>query len=237
MKRILAFLALASCAFAGTWMASPGKGSHAAAGGGGVTYSDNFTTDSITGGSWTVVEPTMTVSGGTLNVGSAGGGGDEENATIYTIGQLNTLNGYVKFSLPVSSGTTYPAIIFRYTAQGAPMYRVYFWVSENTVTFVSSTSTTAGLATDQSASLTVNATDSFGVTWTGTTTNLEIRIWRNPVANAPTSASLWDGGAAGVTFTNNPTNTADTGKYVGFGGEKGNAEAISYDNWFAGDLP
>ena len=34
MKRILAFLALASCAFAGTWMAAPGKGSHAAVGGG-----------------------------------------------------------------------------------------------------------------------------------------------------------------------------------------------------------
>ena len=32
MKRILAFLALASCAIAGTWIASPGKGSHGAGG-------------------------------------------------------------------------------------------------------------------------------------------------------------------------------------------------------------
>ena len=65
MKRVLAFLAAASCAFAGTWIASPGKGSHATAGPSAPTFfgQANSGTEHSGGETLTITPPASMVSG------------------------------------------------------------------------------------------------------------------------------------------------------------------------------
>ena len=54
MKRLLVFMALASCAVAGTWIAGPGKGSHAAAAASATDDFNRANADPI-GGNWVTV--------------------------------------------------------------------------------------------------------------------------------------------------------------------------------------
>ena len=239
MKRILAFLALASCAFAGTWMASPGKGSHAAAGGGAgnEAFSDTFTGTGALSASWT---------------NAAGGGvrdadqwiatttGWAENVSAYTGTACDTVEQYVRITLQTMSGGVYPGVIFRYTNASSPMYQIFLWPDEDDMTFVRKA--TAGDGSPQTVesntAITVNTGQIWGFTCSGTGTNVVIRGWLNPASNTPTSAISWGGDTTpDITFTNDPTTPVNTGNHVGIGGETNNTSNMRIDDFFGGDIP
>lgn len=73
-----------------------------------------------------------------------------------------------------------------------------------------------------------------GVTITGTGNDTVVRLWKDPTANAPDSASSWDSESADVTLSDNPASAADTGTRVGIGGALG--YDLVWDNFFGGAL-
>ena len=227
----------AATSFAGTWIAGPGKGSHAVAVSG-AAFSDDFTRGDAANlganwaepaGDWRIVS----------NTAVAFDGSYVENLAVYTATACNTVNQYVKVSIPTFAASTYASVAFRYSASGSPLYRVYMWVTEDSTTFTrGATAADGSPQTVQTVAATVVAGDSWGWTCTGTGNSVEIRGWRNPTGNTPTSATNWGGDTTpDVTFTDNPTTPVDTGNNVGIGGEQNSSSGIIFDNFFGGDIP
>ena len=240
MKRILAFLALASCAFAGTWISSPGKGSHAAAGGGGggnEAFSDTFTGTGALSASWTNAAGGGTRdSDGWIPTASAWA----ENVSAYTGTACDTTQQYVKITLGTAGGGSYPGVIFRYTNASSPMYQVFMWSDEDQVTFVRKA--TAGDASPETVQTVTGVTIASGQAWgwtiAGSGSSVVIRGWLNPTGDTPTSSLNWGGDTTpDVTLNNNPTTPVDTGNFVGIGGEVNNLSNMKLDNFFGGDAP
>lgn len=205
---------------------------------GGVAFSDDFNRangDSL-GANWTEAAGDLDIVGNTMECLTLGWG---ENIAAYTGTSCGSVNQYVKATF-VTSGTAsarYPCIVFRYTNASSPMYKIFFWIDENQITF-----TRAATAADGSyevvqtvTSITLALTDTVGATITGLGNNVEVRCWINPTG-LPTSATDWNGDTTpDATFTTNPTTPIDTGNFVGLGGEIGNV-VLSFDNFFGGGL-
>lgn len=77
---------------------------------------------------------------------------------------------------------------------------------------------TTTVQTVQSQSITLAQGDVFAARVTGTGSSTVIDIWKNPSGTCPD-----DWGTPTWTFTNDPTNSADTGTYVGIFSERDNS--------------
>lgn len=197
---------------------------------GGKTYSDTFEVNTIgtdwiaDSGSANIFSSQLIISGGTW----------VENSVIYQH-NLDTANGYMLATI-TADAITYPGFIFRYSNSTSNHYALFFWVTDDQVTFTTATSASDGGTVDSTQSITVNTGDKFGITWTGTGTNVVIRIWRNPIGTAPDSVSSWGSASPSLTITDDPSHVSDTGLRVGFAGEQSSSEAISYSAFYTGDL-
>lgn len=156
--------------------------------------------------------------------------------SIYSAQSCTTINQYAKFMVTFSA-QCYVGIIFRYTDASSAFMGLQVGSTEDTAFWTYYSNSTATSVDVTSGAITVNSGDTFGVTITGTGTNTIVRVWRNITANAPTSASLWDGTAPTLEFTTNPPNPVDTGFTVGIEGYTSAAGTSQLDNFYAGDIP
>ena len=244
MKRILAFLALASCGFAGTWVASPGKGSHAPAGGGAgnEAFSDDFIRANSTnlGANWTEAAGNGSIASNRLSVTADA---YVENVYAYTGTTCDTANTYVRAVLTTAAGSNYPAIVLRYSAAGSPMYSIVFSMTEDRVEWIRKATASDGAgvtvgSTGGNGTQTVTQGDTWAVTIDGTGTSTVVRCWRNPTGNTPTSNANWGGDTTpDITLTDNPASPVDTGNNVGLGGATNASENIQWTAFFGGDTP
>lgn len=151
----------------------------------------------------------------------------------------STSSQYHKLTFPTFVSENYPELLLRMNGSDNPHYAISFSVTENTVAWGRYTSS-VDTASDEiaSASLTVDAGDTFGVTVTGTGNDTVVRVWRNPTGLA-LAADSWNGDTTpDVTFTTDPgANAVDTGNQVGFGGYVGLADQVKVDDFAAGDIP
>jgi hypothetical protein len=149
-----------------------------------------------------------------------------------------TATQYLKFTLAnPGSGSNFPRVYFRYTNSSSPHYVLTFTASSGAVEW--STLASIGGTDTTIETLDHGSSDAyltFGITIEGTGNDTVIRLWRNPVADAPTSASVWDGVGPQISFTANPSVPVDSGPFVGVGGVTSIAEGIRYDNVFGGDF-
>jgi hypothetical protein len=236
----LLLLGLGLCCLGSTWIASPGKGSHASGSSVVPITSDDFNrANGNLGANWTVyaADPDIQIAS---NVASVNGGGFAENVGLYTGQPTSTVNQYVKGTYTSNNASNrYPMLVVRATNAASPMYKIYFYQAEDKVTWNRATSSSDGAFVEiQNAAMTVNTGDSFGVTITGTGNATVVRIWRNPVASQPISATEWDSGdSPTLTFTNDPTTPVDTGNVLGMGGEHDGATGgLTWDNFSGGSL-
>src|SRR4029077_9335740 len=239
LSKLLLLLSLSSC-LGGTWMASPGKGSHASgAAAGNEAFSDNFDrADSGTlGANWTVATGSWAVDN---NQDAPTTLGFAENVDIYA-SPCDTAEQYAKFTISVAGA--YPGMTFRYTNSASPQYAIFFWVPEGKISWARKASAADSSyatvdSTGGSGTATISAGDIFGLPLSATGTSTVVRIWRSPPTNTPTSATNWGGDTPpDSTFTADPTSPVDTGTGVGINAETGSSGSPKVNDWFAGDTP
>ena len=199
-------------------------------GGSPQSFSDDFSGDLS---DWTVIEGSHSIVGGEMRLGTAS---YSPNIFQYSATACDGVNQYIKFSMDAQN---YPQIYFRFTDGSSPFYILAFSVSNDEITFIrTDDSTDATPDTFATRSHEISTGDeTYGVTMEGTGTDVTIRVWYEPTADAPTSASLWDAGAPDLTVTENPTTPVDTGNYLGMGGAQASAGNIYLDDFFGGDIP
>ncbi len=210
-------------------------------GGGGVTLSDDFNraNNANLGANWSILSGTIAIDANEASITST--------AWAEVVHAHNTslasANGYIKVTLIINDSepnNNYPAVFFRVTNASSPMYGVFFWDFENSMTFIrKATAADASFQDVQAVAHTVANGQTWGVTWTGSGNDVVVRCWLNPTANAPVSASEWDSGdtTPEVSFSNNPTTPVDSGNFIGIGGEPRVSGVSEFDNLYAGSLP
>ena len=235
MKRLIPLFVLAfvlPALFAATVITVRGPVGTPSGGGGASPATDDFNRGSL-GANWTVADGGAIIAGSTeLNFTEGSFG---ENIIFYSAGVTSDGAGYVTFTR--RDGATYPMAIFRYTNSTSPFYALEF--SNSDVTWVRRSQiggTNATVGSTTSAVLGDNVR--IGITYTGTGTSTEIRVWNlGSLASTPTTASNWDGDTTpDVSWTDNPASPVDTGGYVGLGCYQGSANAGFMDDFFAGPL-
>lgn len=208
-------------------------------GGGGslAEFSDDFVRpdNASLGANWTEAAGDLDIFSDTLRCVT---GGFAENVAIYSAEGLTTTSGYIRVTR--RDDGSFPSLIFRYTNSSSAFYYLSFSntnVSWNSRSAIGGSDTQIG----SSVSITSGVGTVFAITWTGTGSGTEIRIWANPTggSNTPTSSSDWGGDVTpDVTFTDDPgANAVDSGAYVGLGGYQGSANTCRFEGFFGGDTP
>jgi hypothetical protein len=197
-----------------------------------ASFADDFNRadgDSL-GASWTEIEDTDIASNQLSSPNTAFDFRDRGAA--YTGTSCGSVIQYVKVTLVSGSR---PGIIFRYTDASTALYELEF-DSVNDVIRLCYYSTPTGTRTELAqTAFNVTFPHVVGATITGTGNSTAWRIWDTPSANAPASATSWDGGGEDVLFETNPSPAVDTGNYVGLGGLD-SASAIVWDDFYGGGL-
>lgn len=204
----------------------------------GVSFSDDFNrinNDNL-GSNWTEIVGDLDIVSNKLECQSID---FLKQEAIYSGSLTNTINQYIKTEITVSGGSSYPEYIFRYTNSSSSYYGIIFWINEQSITWVRYPDAISSSSNINSGTpFTWSSGDTIGVTITGIGNDTIIRVWRNPIGNAPDSASSWGGDTTpNITFTDNPSSPVDSGNYVGLGGYRGFTQFISFDNFYAGDIP
>lgn len=200
MKRILAFLTLTSCAIAGTWMASPGKGSHAAAGGGGPTFLLN--TD-FEGTGW----PSDWWSGSSANP-------DSTTSPLAGAQSMRSLTSQPAVPASFSEATMYAKFMMRVSSLADASYILGAGDGSNTLFYlILLTDGTLLIDTQTGPSATTVATMSAGTTYyvwlrytKGTGSNGIYRVWFNTTNTKPADGSNNSAGGTDMTHTTNFNN-------------------------------
>lgn len=205
--------------------------------GGGLPIFDDFNrADSATlGGNWTEAKGDTAIFSNTARLVT---GGFVDNLNVNST-SLGAVNGYSKITIIAQTvGLDFPCFIFRYTDSSSPFYILSWDLSAGCSwqRFANVAGSGVEIAAGDAGNISVG--QSIGITWTGTGTGTEIRIWTNPTAAAPTSVSSWDGGSdpADLTFTTDPGTPVDTGQLVGFGGQQNTADTVRLDDFRANAL-
>lgn len=198
----------------------------AAAGGGGVTISDNFDRADSTslGANWSEeYNNTQILSNQLSNVSTS---------TCLVVHQtpLSTVSQYGKLKLASSAGAW--ILVFRYVNIASAYNEVgvnaltgnVFWDSNG--------------VNIESTALGFTGGDTFAATIIGTGAATVVRWWKNPTGNAPDAGgTTWGSAAPTGTFTNDPgANAADSGLYVGLEIYGATAGSDAIDDFFAGDV-
>ena len=239
---VLTLLGVAYWAQARMMAITKSGGTVAAGGPSGQNFSDLFTrgdSDSL-GGNWTEQVGDADIVSNAMSFQTAGW---DKIVAIYSGTATDTANQYIKVNLAYSA--PYPAIILRYTNSSSPYYVIQAsTVSSCEFIWAYYPDATTGSGTDIGASADAGTcsdpTSTIGVTITGTGDNTVVRIWNNPTANTPVSASEWDSGDStpDITWTDNPgVNAVNTGGYVGVQGIQESAGNIVFYDFYAGDAP
>lgn len=204
-------------------------------------FSDNFNradNDSL-GSDWTEVVGDTDIVSNQMSFRTTGW---DPIAVVHNTA-CSTVNQYMKVTFPSPAG--YPVFILRYTNSSSHYYGIAFetlnsadaiWKHYSSTSEIGAPATT--IASGDVGSFT--AGDSLGITITGTGNDTVIRLWKNPTANTPISASEWDSGDTSpeVTFTTDPgTNAVDSGSYLGIHGAQSTAGTLVFDNFYGGDIP
>lgn len=245
----LAILATVSVCVGGGFGADLARMSVTTVGGGvpaaapsGAAFSDNFNradNDSL-GSNWTEAVGDADIASNALYF--ATGGWDPVLVSHNT--STNTVNQYVKISIPVAN-ETYGQVVFRYTNSSTHFYTVAFNTPFSCEIEWRHVAGSTGIGAENTIGTSVDMGscsngDSFGITITGTGDDTVVRVWHNPTANTPVSASEWDSGdtTPDASWTTNPgANAVDTGNKVGFAGIQNSAGEITFDSFYAGDIP
>jgi hypothetical protein len=212
----------------------------AAAGGGGA-ISDTFTGangTSPTSGNWTEIAGNIEIQSNEANAPNTFD--FTEKAAVYSGQSLSSVEQYIKVTFTANSvANTRPGIIFRFTNIASPYYNIRFQgAGAGSTCYWIRMATAGGSETLIDDNVAQNYTFPFtvGVTCSGAGNATVIRVWNNPTANAPTSATSWDGGAESFALTDDPSSPVDTGNIIGIGGI-GSAGAFAWDTFFGWDIP
>ena len=213
-------------------------GSASPSGGAKQSFSDNFDradNDSL-GANWTEVVGDCDILSNVFDCATA----DSNNIAYYSGIACSTVSQYICATVLGASTSASKLFIFRHTPTGTAyvinfeMWNEVMWYKAPTL---GGTWTQIGVT----LALTVDHVDKFGITVDGTGANTDIRIWRNPTANTPISATEWDSGDttpdASWTTTDPGANAVDTGGYLGLGGYKDGANINQLEGFYGGDIP
>lgn len=200
-------------------------------GGGGGAISDDFNTGSEPSANWTeIVDVDLNMSG----QAEAPSTFDFTFRGMAYTGASVTTEQYVKVTL-IADTSQRPGVILRFTNTGTEFYNIEFDVDGDLARLEHYTSA-AGTRTEiNTAAFTITLPTTVGVTITGSGNSTVWRCWLNPTANAPDSASSWDGAGATITFTDDPADAVDSGNFIGIGGI-GSGAAMKWDDFFGGPL-
>lgn len=237
MKAIVTILLAMALVCAAVSFPYPLVSSKKSSGGGLSAFSDNFNradSDSM-GSNWTETEGDIDIAS---NKASCPTTFDfSQKNIVFTGTACATVNQYAKTTFNTTSGTCHFGVIFRYIGSSSAYYQLEFDEPNKRVKWTHWTQV-GGTQTDISAYSSIGswATDpvTFGCTITGTGNSTIVSIWLNPTANIPDSASSWDGGAATIVFTDDPSSPVNTGNNVGIGGFS--SGDLTMDDFYGGDL-
>lgn len=205
-------------------------------GGAPAAFSDNFDrADSADlGANWTQSAGAMAIFSNGLRQSTASYG---RIFTIYNT-PTTTVQQYIKVQF-VNDGGEYPGIVLRYQDGSSGFYALYHDPSA-----VWEWSHYAGVGGSSTLIGTVDTGtftdgDTYGITIAGVGASTVIRIWKNPTANTPVSATEWDSGDTTPegTLADDPSSAADVGTLVGLTAAAGSANAVRLDSFFGGDAP
>lgn len=200
----------------------------------GVSFTDDFNrADAATlGANWTVLSGTISnqvnkASSATLNY---------TNMAVVYVTNTGSAVQYAKITIDGTARAgrgIYPKLILR--ANGTnEQYDVQFHVNEDLVKWNYLTNAAGNSTQIASVSQTVDETDTWGATVTGTSTSTTVRAWRNPTG-VPTAADNWDGDTTpDVTFTDDPAVECNDGFGVGFGGAASDAADLRWEDFAGG---
>jgi hypothetical protein len=159
------------------------------------------------------------------------------NLAVYT-GQALNADQYVKIQFG-NAQTQYPIVIFRYTDASSPFYVLFIDGSNGTwdwYRFANATDSGTSIQSGVTIGTLLSGSDNASFTIEGTGTSTVIRAWKNTTADAPGSASLWDGSGPAGSATNDPASPVNSGSYVGCGAQQGTASWNAINNFWAGDI-
>lgn len=203
-----------------------------------AAFSDNFNradSDSM-GSNWTEIASDVDIVSNEANAPNTFFD-FRHRAIAYTGTACNTVEQYVKVDL-TGAALQRPGIIFRYTDSSSAHYELQFDDNNDRIywyRFASPGGSKAQIGS--SVVYTFSFPITVGLTITGTGNSTTIRVWVSPPTNTPTSASDWGGDTTpDFTITDDPSTAVDTGNYVGLGGDDSSGGALSYDNFYGGDL-
>jgi hypothetical protein len=198
---------------------------------------DNFNrADGSLGSDWTVINGAADISSNVFRC---------TTASTYDFAIHNTSIGSISYAVKtkVSLGVAqFPMWLFRFTSSGSAFYVLYYsggshlfeWQNRS-----SSGGSNTGISGATSTAVTLADGDSVGITLTGTGTSTRLRIWKNPAANVPRSATEWDSGdspAITFSFVAGSGAAVDSGTKVGIGGFTSSSNGITQDDFVASGL-
>ena len=182
--------------------------------------SDDFSGDLS---KWTQDSGTWSISAGQLQETAI----TDEGTIRYTDAETPTISQYAK--VKVVQFNEYGGLAFR-CAGSSYYYSVDFHVASGQCFWrVLSYPATWDENVESHWDLSFSDNDTIGAEVTGTGNSTVVKIWKNPSGDTP---SEW--GSEGLNFTNNPTNAADSGKYIGIVDYNGAGETAIYDDFSGG---
>jgi hypothetical protein len=196
----------------------------------GCADSDNLDCDV----DWTEVQGDLDIA---FNVGTNGAGGFAK--TLATAPTLSSAEQYGLVTIRTTGGNAYDGLCFRITDSSSPYYELVFQTFEQLISWnmYSNAADTTAEVLNAGQAVTINDTDAFGVTITGTGTSTIIRVWRNPTGSV-TAADNWNGDTTpDLTFTDDPASPVNTGNMAGFSLYANSAGNANVDNITLGDTP
>jgi hypothetical protein len=204
----------------------------------GASFTDDFNRASL-GANWTVDAGTCVITGSTDFEGQSGSYAN--NFARYTATQITTTSGYIYAGTTGrgnASRDTFYLIPFRYTDATSAMYVVVIDPVGGAVEWWHYTAATGGTETlIATTATTVSYGDTWGITWTGTGTSTEVRVWRNPAGTTASAVGTFAGSSSPtVTFTTNPASPVNSGNYVGLGTYFNSDGNGRFDSFGAGEL-
>jgi hypothetical protein len=162
--------------------------------------------------------------------------GFDERASYYDTTPCTTASQYIKVTIDGPGTGDGAGVILRHALSGE-FYQVQFDDDDERILWKYFPTVGGTAVTVQNlTSVTVTYPLTVGVVVTGTGNGTEIRVWISPTADAPTSASSWDGAGPTHTLDANPSTAADSGLYLGIGiNNTSSGTAATWDNFFGGD--
>lgn len=208
-------------------------------GGGPTSFSDTFGSGSALDGDWTVVSGAFSVAGGSVSFDT---GSYNRMAAVHSGTDCNSLTQYAgaQFTSNAGGSGKYPEFLLRYTDASSGHYSIQIGVNEDTCQlyyYPNGTGSGTQIGTDK-ALTGVDDNDKIFVTIEGTGTGTIWRVWLNPTANSPVSASEFDSGDStpDASWTDDPPTPVNTGEIVGIGGYHISAGEIKMGDFWGGGL-